>query len=204
MLPHFGNLILVELISGEEMDQSFAVVIGATVGAVAAISGQMLQAWRQSKIEEAKLSLERAKLNHTQAATLHSEMRATMQTCIQKLASTTHAMCWLTWIAKESPKRFGDKQLQRYDDEMHLLLPEIIGLQARITSYAPDIGKRLLELTTKIEDLDSRIASASIAIIDGIAQHTSLIPLHIESAELHNQLVELCQETLMENYVPKA
>ncbi|WP_374484630.1 hypothetical protein [Zoogloea sp.] len=187
------------------MDQATAVVIGASVGAIAAICGQWIQAWRQSRIEAAKLTLERAKLNHSQAASLHSEMREALQNAIQKLASATHSMCWLTWIAKESPKRFGETQLQRYDKEMHILLPEIIGLQARISSYVPELGIKLLELTARIEDLDERIARTAISVIDGVSQPVeSLSPLHREAIVLHEQLAHLCHETSMKNYVPEA
>lgn len=186
------------------MDHSTAVVIAAAVGAVAAVCGQTLQAWRQSSVERAKIELERTKLNHGQVASLHSEMRSTLQSAIQKMASATHSMCWLTWIGKEAPNRFSQRELTRYDEEMHGLLPEIIGLQARIASYTPELGTRFHELTSRIEDLDERIARSAIAVVDGLITANEVMPeLHRESAVIHEQLSHLCQEGPMGSFVPR-
>ena len=129
-----------------DLDKTLAIVIAAAIGALAGFGGAMLNAWLQSRAERAK------------------ELRDAVQQFATKLAAGAHSMAWLCWLAKEAPCRLSQERIDQYDAEMHGLLAEISGLNARITSLNKEESaqKMVAVLAERMFKKDSEVAKVGL------------------------------------------
>jgi hypothetical protein len=158
-------------------------------------------------MSDASLERLRTELQDTTArrAEITLETRKVIHDGIAKLASATHSMCWLTWFAQESPNRISEERVSAYDQEMHVLLPDIISFQSLLSTYSIDVGKSFGLIIADIEDLDARIGSAAVRLLDGDSKSIGkLQKYHEEADELHNRLQKLCSKTSMITQIKEA
>lgn len=159
------------------MSDPVATIIGEAIGALADLGGVLLSL-RRNEIAKQKehdleihklqhqLDLEREKLAASHQSLLDQETRAAIQSCTSQIASATHSMCWLLWVITVDEDRFNGERIAKYDEEMHRLLPEIMGLKTRIRAYDASTTKKISELSRDLEDLDARIGEACIAFLN--------------------------------------
>ena len=69
--------------------------------------------------------------------TLTADLRNGLQQLILTIASAAHAMCWLTWLANADPDKVTESRIDQYDNEMHKLLPQLLGQHALVASLRP-------------------------------------------------------------------
>lgn len=148
---------------------------------------------------QSDVSLERLRCDLQIAATQQGkitlETRNMIQNGIERMASATHSMCWLTWLASSSPSRITEDRVNLYDEEMHVLLPQMISFQARLSTYNSDVSARFGKIITAIECLDMRIGSAALHFLDkGQAGTGELVKCHGKADDLHKRLAKLCSE----------
>lgn len=185
------------------MNDSLATIIGAGIGAIAALCGVFLthrrsEFARQKEHEleihklQHQLDLEHEKLAASHKSLLDQETRTAIQSCVAQIASATHSMCWLLWMITVDENRFTAQRVEKYDEEMHRLLPEIIGLIARIRAYDPDTAKRISKLSRKLEDLDARIGEACIEYLNAKdGWKNKLLELYGKTQEMYSKLSKL-------------
>lgn len=174
----------------------------------------LTKAWIGARMKSAiqheyDVSLARLRLEIETAAGRQTEIiletRNVLHEGIAKVAAATHSMCWLTWLASESPSRISEKRVELYDAEMHELLPQIMSFHARLSTYSTNVSIRFGELLDHITDLDARIGSAAIRLLDGDSAAIELLKMqHVEAIALHKKLSELCSQTSMKTLFEKA
>ena len=106
------------------------------------------------------------------------------------IASAGHSACWLTWKAQAAPSAVTDADIQRYDDEMHELLPKILGGQAALSTLCRDAGERVKEAADLISVEDAKIGEACIAFKQGATAQLGLC--HECALKAYQRSVELC------------
>ncbi len=185
------------------MDQGIATFIAAILGGCAALIGGWIVGVRELRIEKNRLQHEFNKLEHAQLVSLSKEKRELLQLSIEKLASATHSMCWITWLSTVEPERINENRVNQYDEEMHRLLPQIIGLQARVATYSKDLGQKILEMNVDITNLDVCIATSSLKYIGGNKSCINeLRECHFKSSDLHEKLARMSTEIDFEKLLP--
>ena len=186
------------------MSREEAVVIAAGVGALAALLGHWLNGLVTSRLEVRRIDLEKTKLQFGQEAALKAEARKSMQDCITLLASAAHTMCWLTWFAKMSSARITEERVKEYDDDIHSILPQLIGQTVNVGTYSNEIGKKAAIILADIEDLDARIGEAAVKFLDG--DNSSIDKLkkhHQEAMNLLDTLEKGAREIDFESVIAK-
>jgi hypothetical protein len=113
------------------MDTTTAAIVGASIaassGLIGALTTAFLGGWRQERLEadKRKWALKDARLK---------QLEDTITQLTTKIAAAVHSMCWIAWIAMESPTRLTQEQSDLYDKEMHAILPDITALSAVLGS----------------------------------------------------------------------
>src|SRR5688572_11831115 len=109
------------------LEPAAAAVIGASIGATAALLGGVLNAWLQ-------LRLERTRWPKLREDAIAAQYRDAVRVTATTIASALHSMCWLTWAARERAVTITQTKIDAYDAEMHQLLPQITGSLAAIAA----------------------------------------------------------------------
>lgn len=172
------------------MNTAFAPVLGALIGALAGIGGGLLTGQRQARLEREKW------LRGVHDA-FANELRSTVKELTTDLASATHSMCWLCWLAKHGADRLTPLRLDAYDEEMHRLLPRIAGLHAMIAGMDREVHLRLRDLVDHVYKLDALIGQAALSFASGQpASATELAAHHDVSLKLEEELPAVVAEAL--------
>jgi len=137
------------------IDAPTATLLGALVGAASGITGGLITVWLQ-------LRLERAKWPKAREDALVQDLREAIQQLTVRMAAALHSMCWLTWIAEERVSRITVERIKSYDDELHKLLPEIMGFLSMVAALDKDAYTRLSPIADKIYEVDYEIGQASL------------------------------------------
>jgi hypothetical protein len=141
------------------MESAVATIIGAAIGAAAGISGGLLVGWRQGRIEHDKWLRSREDA-------IAADLRATLHQLTIKVAAAVHSMCWLTWLAREGPDRLSQARIDAYDAEMHVLLPEITGLQAAVAAIDGAAFGELSAIIESVIQADWRVGTAGLQFVE--------------------------------------
>jgi hypothetical protein len=163
------------------VENTTAVLIGAGIAAFSGLTGALTTAylggWRQERLEANKRywSLEDAKVKR---------LDDTFSQLTVKLASALHSMCWITWIAYEAPARVTQEQVTAYDNEMHTILPEILGSWSQIASLSMEAHSLAEPAVRSVFRLDAEIGKVCLDIVDQQAKAAQAL------ADLHPVCVE--------------
>lgn len=109
---------------------------------------------------------------------------------VTAIAAAGHSQCWLTWRACYDPKHLTRADVERYDAELHQLLPRMWGGQAALASLCPDVGDAISEAVQLITAEDALIGLASVSLEDG--GPAALGGRHDSAVETCNRALELC------------
>jgi hypothetical protein len=140
------------------MDSAFVSVLIAVIGAAAGIVGGGLSGQRQAQ-------LEREKWVRGVSDAFTTELRSSVKALTTKLAEATHSMCWLCWLASFGAERLTQERIAQYDNEMHVLLPQITGLHAVIAGIDYDVYLKLKPLVEQLLKLDAMIGHAGLDFV---------------------------------------
>jgi hypothetical protein len=58
---------------------------------------------------------------------------------VAKRVAAAHSIAWTTWQARYSPNDFAGKNLDKYDEEIHLLLSDIVGARVVLAALSPTV-----------------------------------------------------------------
>lgn len=168
------------------MDTVFSAIIGAIAGIVAGVlSGQ-----RQAR-------LEREKWLRDVSDTFTTELRSSVRELTTKLAEATHSMCWLCWLASFGADRLTQNRVMQYDEEMHVLLPQIMGLHAVIAGMDYDVYLKLKPLVEQFFKLDARIGKAALDFVsDNPKSAEGLAKLLNQATALVHALSEIVPDAI--------
>ena len=140
------------------MDSAFVSILSAVIGAAAGIVGGGLSGQRQAR-------LEREKWFRGVSDAFTTELRSSVKELTTKLADATHSMCWLCWLASFGAERLTQERVAQYDNEMHVLLPQITGLHAVIAGMDYDVYLKLKPLVEQLLKLDGMIGDAGLDFV---------------------------------------
>lgn len=93
-------------------------------------------------------------------------------------------MCWLCWLAKFGAGQLTRERVAQYEEEMHVLLPQIASFHVVIASLDWDVYLKLEPLVKRLKTLDAQIGDANL----------DFDPKKPESAEELAQLYEQVQD----------
>jgi|APTNR8051073442_1049403.scaffolds.fasta_scaffold68376_1 hypothetical protein len=129
---------------------------------------------------------------------LHTgDLRAGLQQLILTISAATHSMCWLTWLASADPTKLTQERVNKYDAEMHRLLPKLLGYHALVASLRPQTYRRFDALIGSIFKADRDIGNASLKFIEGqSASAAALAALHPTSMKLESQIPQTVRAVL--------
>jgi hypothetical protein len=140
------------------MDSAFVSILSAVIGAAAGIVGGGLSGQRQAR-------LEREKWFRGVSDAFTIELRSSVKELTTKLAEATHSMCWLCWSASFGAERLTQERVAQYDNEMHVLLPQITGLHAVIAGMDYAVYLKLKPLIEQLLKLDAMIGDAGLDFV---------------------------------------
>ena len=113
------------------------------------------------------------------------------------MATAIHSMSWLTWLAKESPNKIEQENLDAYDLEMHRVLPGIMSSHALLAGMDREVHRQLEETVAFTYALDARIGRAALDVVPGDpATAAGLASLYQESVDFHDRLIKIVPDVL--------
>jgi hypothetical protein len=130
-------------------------LVGALVGALAAIGGSVFTSSRQASLEKDKW--QRAKEDEWEKNT-----RLALAELTKSLAAGVHAIAWCTWAAKFEPEEMQVEHFAIYDKEIRGLFPVIVGARVVLATLDPELHKKMTPLIKKLYKLDAELTHASV------------------------------------------
>jgi len=109
---------------------------------------------------------------------------------VTAIAAAGHSQCWLTWRACYDPAHFTRADIERYDAEMHQLLPRMWGGQAALASFNPEVGEAVGRAVQLITAEDAFLGLASVSLEKG--GPAALGARQDSAVETCNRALELC------------
>jgi hypothetical protein len=96
-----------------------------------------------------------------------ADLRSGLEKLILTISSAVHSMCWLTWLASSDPSKVSKERIDQYDNEMHILLPQLLGQHALVASLRPQTYVDLKQLIDRIFAADRKIGNAALKVVHG-------------------------------------
>ena len=172
----------------------------AVLTALVALVGGYLSGRRES-------GLEFEKWLRTREDDLAKEARLAVAELVHKLASATHSIVWLTWKATERPFEFTQQAVSTYDEEMHMLIPDIVGALAVISALDKDrrMYNTLAPLVSEFFVLDYKLAQTTPSILDSSNQQAhEIAEIHGSAWSLNRRLEKEVTAMFVEISQPKS
>jgi hypothetical protein len=130
---------------------SFA-LIAAVIGFAGVIAGTYFKAKFDRDLETEKAVIARRD-------GLRKELQSLVSQLAVQFSTAVHAMHWVTWFVKEQPSTLTQNRLDKYNDEMRAVLPQIMGTEFAIAIMDEQVGKSVREAVEALYKLDGEIAS---------------------------------------------
>jgi hypothetical protein len=132
-----------------------------------------LERLRTTLKKETDESLERLRISLQSAASwqawakqredaIAAQYREEVRSAATAMASALHSMRWLTWAVREKPAAITPEKIDRYDKEIHELLPKITGSLATIAAFDFPTYNDLRSLAEQLFELDDRISTTCL------------------------------------------
>jgi hypothetical protein len=134
-----------------------ATLLGALVGATAAILAAVITSWWLLRIEQIRTE-------KTREDVVSTELAGAVQELAIKMSTALHSMCWLTWLTRTDPDRVTQARLDLFDSEQHKTLPEIGGYSTTVAALDKDVYKKIHQVVTDIYELDAFIGRAGLRL----------------------------------------
>jgi|SRR5262249_22556227 len=137
----------------ESVPKEAYALLGVVVGAVISIVTVYLTQRGQRK-------LEREKLREARKDDLLRELGRRFQTMATDFGAAAHSMCSLTWQATHG--NVTQEMIDRYNAEMHEILPKLVGGKTMIWALDPRLGDQLDEYVQLAYEFDEKIGIACL------------------------------------------
>jgi len=172
------------------MEPAFYPVLGALIGASAVVGGALLNNQRQAR-------LEREKWLRGLSDAFDKDLRSAVKELATELAKAAHSMCWLCWLARYGPSRLTQERIDKYDEEIHALLPRIFGLHAVIAGMDQKVHADLAPLVDLAIEIDATIGAAGLQFVSGKPESAlELAKCLDESIALEKELPRVIAKTI--------
>ena len=132
-------------------------------GLIGLVAG-LLGGWQAGSQRARAFAEDWARARQDQAAKETVELIQTMAT---KLARVSHAMWWLTWRAAKDEARVTEEALDRFEYELHELIPEIVGAQAALRAMSPGAADEVDPAVDRLHMVCGAISEASVSARKG-------------------------------------
>lgn len=142
------------------MSGGLVAVIAAAVTGLLGLAGGLLAGSQRTRA----FAEDWARARQDKAA---NETVALIQTLATKLARVSHALWWLTWRAAKDEERVTGEVLDRFEWELHELIPEIVGLQAALRAMSPDAADEVDLAVDRLHLHCGAVSEASISARKG-------------------------------------
>jgi len=179
------------------MGSGMVSLLVALIGAIVALVGGYLAGSRQSRLEYKKWL--RAREDD-----LAKEARLAVAEFTRKLATAIHSIVWLAWKARFRSAEITQQDISRYDEEMHNLIPEIVGTLAVISALNKELYERMNELAVELYKLDGQMALTTPALLDSSKPQTDIEAIYNKAYEFNRELTQKVTEVFVEIYQPKS
>lgn len=180
------------------MDATIVSLTVALVGAIAGLVGGYLAGRRQSQLEYKKWV--RAREDD-----LAKEARLAVADFTRKLAAATHSIVWLAWKARFRPFEVRQQDISTYDEEMHKLIPEIVGTLVVISALNKELYDRMNPLAREFYELENLMADTAPGLLDSSRTHTNKIEtIHNKAYMFNRELAQEVTEVFVEIYQSKS
>jgi hypothetical protein len=124
------------------------VVIGAFITLLGVFFTQFFGRKTARELEESKVRAARADL-------LIKEVNLKVSQLAADLGAASHSMAWLTWAANHGT--LTEKRIESYDEEMHLVLPKVLGGIVAVASLDERLGKVANGIAKDLYNLDEKL-----------------------------------------------
>ena len=136
------------------------VLVAGLIGLVAGLAS----GWQAGSQRSRAFADDWTRARQDQAA---NETVALIQTIATKLARVAHVMWWLTWRAAKDEQRVTEEALDRYEWELHELLPEIVGAQAALRAMNAGAADEVDPAVDRLHSLCRDLSEASVSARKG-------------------------------------
>lgn len=104
------------------------------------------------------------------------------------IATAAHAACWLSLKAERDPDSVTGQDLERYEQEMWTQFPKMLGGQAAIGIFCPDVAAKVQKAVAIIANEDKEIGRTF-----GAARRNDKRPLAARQTHARKAYVEACR-----------
>ncbi|MEL6674459.1 MAG: hypothetical protein AAFR61_19780 [Bacteroidota bacterium] len=101
----------------------------------------------------------------------------------RKLFTMQHTINWYVWLAHTNPAKIDTERLEKYDEEVHPLFPEVLGELVEIAVISPPAYEVLNNAFQELMDLDAIFAKR-------MTHHLENRKLSLENAADINELLD--------------
>ncbi|OPY99244.1 hypothetical protein A5906_26315 [Bradyrhizobium sacchari] len=136
------------------------VVIGASIALLGVLFTQIFQRQTSREVEESKVRAARADL-------LIKEVNLKVSQLAADLGAASHSMAWLIWAANNGT--LTKQRIDSYDQEMHLVLPKVLGDVVAVASLDERLGKVASVIAAELYDLDKRLGDICLLFLSNPA-----------------------------------
>jgi uncharacterized membrane protein len=162
--------------------------IATSVSAIIALIGTLVQNQRTLRLQRTHFIEER---DEKRRQFLIDKLHMVAQELATNIASALHSICWLTWIADNNRSALTDRVIKKYNDEMHALLPKILGLEASLGPIDPKKMNVMEGYISRVETLDVKVSQAVLALDSSDPKtYAKLAGYNDEACKLLNELAK--------------
>jgi hypothetical protein len=172
-------------------------IIGLLIAVVAWLLNRSLERF---KAEQTR-AIESLKTELTRQATDRSAIRTNAQQLSSKISAALHSMCWLCWFARLAPSQMSPERISQYDQEMHVFLSELAGLETALAILDEETATKISTVVKEVEQLDADVGAACIKFKDNPAESCrDLAQLHqridVRYREMPNRIASIARSKL--------
>ena len=168
------------------MDASVAGLIGAAIGALASLFGNLISSFIQAKQDEKRWqrSLELQG---------YQNLQVTIAELTREMSLIVHEIMYLTWTARSEPQKISSARIEAYDQEIYKLLPKFWSTLNYIAALDSKAYFRLLPLAQSITNLEDEVDQITMLFSEEKSRDESLKQLsdHFTNAvDLYDRIPE--------------
>jgi hypothetical protein len=136
------------------MDAAVAGLIGAAIGALTTLLGNLITSFVQAKQEERKW-------HRSMELQGYQNLQVAIAELTREMSLIVHEVMFITWIAKIEPERISSERIEAYDQEIYRLLPKFWSTLNYVAALDSDTYFQLLPLAQTITNLEDEVDGAS-------------------------------------------
>jgi|GEM_PF-2629203 len=181
------------------MDAAVAGLIGAAIGALTSLLGNLISSFIQAQQEEKKWRRSMELQGYQNLQTAIAELTREMSLIV-------HEIMFLTWTARIEPERVSPERIEAYDQEIHKLLPRFWSTLNYVAALDSDTYFQLLPLAQSITKLEDEVDKASMlhSKVDSRKESLRMLSnLFVSAADVYDKIPETFGDILSVNRIGK-